>query len=121
RLQSIPGVGKVLALVLLYEIHDIARFAEVGQLLSYARLVRRTHESAGKKQGTGGNKIGNAHLTGLKKEPRGSQDGQEPPASQETSKDLRGTQEECLGPTGPTAALRPSYPLTGTACGRDPA
>jgi transposase len=62
RLHSIPGVGKVLALVLLYEIHDIRRFPEVGQFLSYARLVRCSHESAGKKQGTGGNKIGNAHL-----------------------------------------------------------
>jgi transposase len=62
RLQSIPGVGKVLALVLLYEIHDVKRFAEVGQLLSYARLVRCVHESAGRRQGTGGDKIGNAHL-----------------------------------------------------------
>jgi transposase len=62
RLQSIPGVGKVLALVLLYEIHDIRRFPEAGHFLSYARLVRCAHESAGKKQGTGGNKIGNAHL-----------------------------------------------------------
>jgi transposase len=62
RLQSIPGVGKVLALVLLYETHDVRRFAEVGRFLSYARLVRCVHESAGKKQGTGGNKIGNAHL-----------------------------------------------------------
>jgi transposase len=62
RLQTIPGVGKVLALVLLYEIHDIRRFPEVGDFLSYARLVRCVHESAGKKQGTGGNKIGNAHL-----------------------------------------------------------
>src|SRR5262245_860175 len=62
RLRSVPGVGPVLALVLLYEIHDIRRFPEVGQFLSYARLVRCGHESAGKKQGTGGNKIGNAHL-----------------------------------------------------------
>src|SRR5947207_3665434 len=62
RLRSVPGVGPVLALVLLYEIHDIRRFPEVGQFLSYARLVRCAHESAGKKQGTGGNKIGNAHL-----------------------------------------------------------
>jgi transposase len=61
RLQTIPGVGKVLALVLLYEIHDIRRFPEVGDFLSYARLVRCVHESAGKKQGTGGHKIGNAH------------------------------------------------------------
>jgi transposase len=62
RLRSVPGIGKVLALILLYEIHDIGRFPEVGQFLSYARLVRCSHESAGKKQGTGGNKIGNAHL-----------------------------------------------------------
>ncbi|HKB41278.1 MAG TPA: IS110 family transposase [Gemmataceae bacterium] len=62
RLRSIPGVGPVLGLVLLDEIHDIRRFAAAGQFLSYARLVRCAHESAGKKQGTGGNKIGNAHL-----------------------------------------------------------
>jgi transposase len=62
RLQSVPGVGKVLALVLLYEIHDVRRFPEVGHFLSYARLVRCVHESAGKKQGTGGDKIGNARL-----------------------------------------------------------
>jgi transposase len=34
----------------------------VGQFLSYARLVRCAHESAGKKLGSGGKKIGNAHL-----------------------------------------------------------
>jgi transposase len=62
RLQTIPGVGKVLALVLLYEIHDIKRFANVGQFLSYCRLVRREHESAGKVLGSGGRKIGNAQL-----------------------------------------------------------
>src|SRR5262249_29599218 len=38
------------------------RFAAEGRFLSYARLVRCSHESAGKKQGTGGKKIGNAHL-----------------------------------------------------------
>ena len=62
RLRTVPGVGPVLALVLLYELHDISRFATVGQFLSYARLVRCAHESAGKKKGTGGKKIGNAHL-----------------------------------------------------------
>jgi len=62
RLQTIPGVGKVLALILLYELHDVQRFDHVGQFLSYARLVRCAHESAGKKVGTGGKKIGNAHL-----------------------------------------------------------
>src|SRR6266478_59151 len=48
RLQTLPGVGKILALVLLYEIHDIGRFADVGHFLSYARLVRCAHVSAGK-------------------------------------------------------------------------
>jgi transposase len=62
RLQTIPGLGKVLALVLLYEVHDLARFEQVGQFLSYARLVRCDQESAGKKLGWGGKKIGNAHL-----------------------------------------------------------
>ncbi len=62
RLRSIPGVGKVLALTLLYEIHDISRFARVQDFLSYSRLVKCEHSSAGKKLGTGGSKIGNVHL-----------------------------------------------------------
>ncbi len=62
RLRTIPGVGPVLALILLYELHDVQRFATAGQFLSYARLVRCAHESAGKKVGSGGKKIGNAHL-----------------------------------------------------------
>lgn len=61
-LRSIPGVGPVLALTLLYEIDTIARFPKVGQLLSYARLVKCKKESAGKSYGTSGSKIGNAHL-----------------------------------------------------------
>src|SRR5262249_1815900 len=52
----------ILALVLLYEMHNVARFEQVGQFLSYARLVRCEHESAGKKLGSSGKKIGNAHL-----------------------------------------------------------
>jgi transposase len=62
RLRTIPGVGPVLALVFLYEIHDVTRFPEVGNFLSYARLVRCAHESGGKAKGSGGHKIGNAHL-----------------------------------------------------------
>jgi transposase len=62
RLRTVPGVGKVLGLTLLYELHAVGRFATVGQFISYARLVRCAHESAGKKLGTGGKKIGNAYL-----------------------------------------------------------
>jgi transposase len=61
-LKTIGGVGKILGLTLLYEIHDMRRFASAGEFLSYARLVRCGHESAGKKLGSGGKKIGNAHL-----------------------------------------------------------
>ena len=62
RLRSIPGIGKVLALTLLYEIHDIHRFPSVQDFASYCRLVRCAKESAGKRFGTSGKKIGNVHL-----------------------------------------------------------
>ncbi len=57
-----PSVGKILALTLLYEIHDIHRFPRVQDFASYARLVKCSKESGGKKLGTGGRKIGNVHL-----------------------------------------------------------
>jgi transposase len=61
-LQTVPGIGKILSLVILYEIGDIHRFPSVGNFASYARLVACAKESAGKKQGTSGRKIGNMHL-----------------------------------------------------------
>ena len=61
-LRTIPGIGPIPGLVMLYEIDSITRFAEVGNFLSYARLATCTHESAGKVKGVGGRKIGNAHL-----------------------------------------------------------
>jgi len=62
RLRTVPGIGKILALTILYEIHDIGRFDRVQDFLSYTRLVKCDHSSAGKKLGTGGAKIGNVHL-----------------------------------------------------------
>ena len=62
RLQSVPGIGKILSLVLLYEIHDIQRFPRVQDFVSYCRLVKCAKESAGKRYGTLGAKIGNAYL-----------------------------------------------------------
>jgi transposase len=61
-LRTIPGIGPILGLILLYEIDQITRFPEVGNFLSYSRLVRCEHSSAGKVKGSGGKKIGNAHL-----------------------------------------------------------
>jgi len=62
RLKTVPGIGKILALTILYEIDDIGRFPKVQNFLSYSRLVKCDHTSAGKKLGTGGAKIGNVHL-----------------------------------------------------------
>ena len=61
-LQTIPGVGKILALVMLYEIHDIGRFPLVQDFSSYCRLIRPGKESNGKSTGKGNKKIGNPHL-----------------------------------------------------------
>jgi transposase len=61
-LQTVPGIGKILSLVLLYEIHDIRRFPSVQDFLSYSRLVKCARESAGKRYGTAGAKMGNAYL-----------------------------------------------------------
>jgi transposase len=61
-LQTVPGIGKILSLVLLYEIHDIHRFPRVQDFVSSCRLVTCAKESAGKRLGTSGSKIGNAHL-----------------------------------------------------------
>jgi transposase len=60
--QTVPGTGKILSLVLRYEIHDMARFPRVQDFVSYCRLVKCAKESAGTRVGTSGKKIGNAHL-----------------------------------------------------------
>ena len=49
RLRSVPGIGQILALVILYEVQDIGRFPRVQDFVSYCRLVKCTKESAGKK------------------------------------------------------------------------
>ena len=61
-LRTIPGIGNILSLVMLYEIHVIDRFPSVGDFLSYARLVTPKQTSNGKVCGHGGAKIGNVHL-----------------------------------------------------------
>jgi transposase len=61
-LQTVPGIGKILSLVLLCEIHQIERFPSVQEFASYSRLVKCSKESGGKRLGTSGKKIGNAHL-----------------------------------------------------------
>lgn len=61
-LNTIPGVDKILGLVILYEIENINRFPSVQDFVSYCRLVKCSKESNGKSYGSSGKKIGNAHL-----------------------------------------------------------
>jgi transposase len=63
RRRSSPGVGKMRALVWLDESHDSTRFPRVQEFVSYGRLVKCATESAGKRYGTAGAKIGQAYLT----------------------------------------------------------
>jgi transposase len=62
-LRTVPGIGEILSLVWLYEIHDIQRFPRVQDFVSYCRLVKCAKESAGQYYGTSGAKIGKASLT----------------------------------------------------------
>jgi transposase len=61
-LQTVPGIGQILSLVLLYELYDINRFPRVQEFASYCRLVKCAKESNGKRAASSGTKIGNAHL-----------------------------------------------------------
>ena len=63
-LRTVPGMGEILSLVLLYDMHDIQRFPRVQEFVSYCHLVKCAKESAGKRYGTSGTKIGNAFLKG---------------------------------------------------------
>jgi transposase len=88
----VPGIGKILSLVLLYEIHQIDRFPRVQDCASYCRLVKCAKESGGKRLGTSGNKIGNAHLKWAFSEAatlflRGNEPGQKSLARLETKPD----------------------------------
>ena len=61
-LESVPGIGRTLAPVILLETGPIGRFADVGNYASYARCVESRHTSNGKKKGQGNTKNGNKYL-----------------------------------------------------------
>jgi len=61
-LQSVPGIGHILAMTILFEIDTISRFPAVKDFLSYCRLVKGSVASAGKLKGLTGGKMGNAYL-----------------------------------------------------------
>ena len=61
-LMTVPGIGDILALTIMLEVGDIARFARVGNFASYARCVSSQKLSDGKKKGQGNRKNGNRYL-----------------------------------------------------------
>jgi len=61
-LQTLPGVGVILALTIMLETGDIGRFKRVGDYTSYCRCVRARHLSNGKKKAHNNSKNGNPYL-----------------------------------------------------------
>ncbi|MDW7681921.1 MAG: transposase, partial [bacterium] len=61
-LQTTPGIGDILALTVLYEMHTVYRFPSVQNFSSYCRVLRCERTSNGKATGAGNSKIGNPYL-----------------------------------------------------------
>jgi hypothetical protein len=63
-LQTVPGIGKLLSLVLLYDLHAIDRLPRGQDVVSSCRLVQCATAAAGNRVGRAGTKIGHAPRTG---------------------------------------------------------
>lgn len=61
-LQTVVGIGPVLGMTILYELHDLKRFKKCQDFMSYARLVKCEKTSNDKKVAKSGRKIGNPYL-----------------------------------------------------------
>jgi len=62
RLQTLPGIGKILGLTIALETGDAKRFAGAGNFASYCRCVKSLRQSNGKKKGENNRKCGNTYL-----------------------------------------------------------
>jgi len=62
RLLTLPGVGKILGLTIMYETGDIARFPSAGNYTSYCRCVDAKRRSNEKKKGENNRRNGNRFL-----------------------------------------------------------
>src|SRR6202795_2213267 len=61
-LNSVPGIGPILATTIMLESGTISRFAKVGNFSSYCRCVDSRRESNSRKKGEGNTKNGNKYL-----------------------------------------------------------
>ena len=62
-LTSVPGIGPILAVTIMLETGNIARFTKVGNFASYCRCVSATRFSNGKLKSINNTKNGNQHLS----------------------------------------------------------
>ncbi|MCP4051213.1 MAG: IS110 family transposase [bacterium] len=63
KLNTFPGIGKILGLTIMLEVGDIRRFKKVGCYSSYCRCVRSERISNNKKKGENNRKNGNKFLS----------------------------------------------------------
>ena len=61
-LQTAPGIGEILAMVIMFEAGNMSRFPSVGDFSSYCRCVKSVRLSNNKKKGNGNRKNGNKYL-----------------------------------------------------------
>lgn len=62
RLQTLPGVGRILAMTITMEAGEMERFPTPGDFASYCRTVDSKRMSNGKKKGDNNQKCGNRYL-----------------------------------------------------------
>lgn len=63
KLETIPGIGRILGLTIMLEAGPIERFEKVGNFASYCRVVSSQWTSNGKTKGKGNTKNGNKYLS----------------------------------------------------------
>ena len=63
KLLTIPGIGKILGMVITLEVGEIARFESDGDFASYCRAVDSRRLSNGKQKGENNAKCGNRYLS----------------------------------------------------------
>ena len=62
KLNTIPGIGTILAMTITMEVGDIARFKTAGDFASYSRAVKSIRTSNDRKKGENNGKCGNRYL-----------------------------------------------------------
>lgn len=63
KLETLPGVGRILGMTITMEVGDIARFKTDGDFASYCRTVASRRLSNGKQKGENNPKCGNEYLS----------------------------------------------------------